>query len=120
MQGRILFLFTEFPDQPMPWYEKQFLARQKGCYVTVIFELVAAVLFILAALTITKDWNKAQQEEEGKFPQVSIYTRNLVGAGAAGSNLLLGKAHTLLILAKFLFYCLTLQSKFSDYLPGYY
>lgn len=55
---------TKFPDQPMPWYEKQFLARQKGCYVTVIFELVAAVLFILAALTITKDWNKAQQEEE--------------------------------------------------------
>ena len=72
----------------MPWYEKQFLARQKGCYVTVIFELVAAVLFILAALTITKDWNKAQQEEEGKlFPKFPFTTRDLVGGGGRGQQL---------------------------------
>ena len=88
MQGRALFLFTEFPDQPMPWYEKQFLARQKGCYVTVIFELAAAVLFILAALTITNDWNKAQQEEEGKlFLKFPSTTRELVGGGGRGQQL---------------------------------
>ena len=46
--------------------EKDFLSLQWGCYVTVILEFASALFFLMGALTVTKDWTKAQKEEEGK------------------------------------------------------
>ena len=54
------------PGVPMSDAEKDFLSLQWGCYVTVILEFASALFFLMGALTVTKDWTKAQKEEEGK------------------------------------------------------
>ena len=58
---------TRDDTSPMSVPERDFLSLQKGCYVTVVLEFCAALLFLVAALTISKDWKKAQKEEEGKL-----------------------------------------------------
>jgi len=55
---------TYVPGDPMSDAEKDFLSLQWGCYVTVILEFASALFFLMGALTVTKDWTKAQKEEE--------------------------------------------------------
>ena len=63
---KTLVQIPDSPGVPMSDAEKDFLSLQWGCYVTVILEFASALFFLMGALTVTKDWTKAQKEEEGK------------------------------------------------------
>ena len=45
--------------------EKSYLALKNAFYVTVGAELLASFLFLLATFYVTKDWAKAEKEEQG-------------------------------------------------------
>jgi len=55
---------TSQPWLPMSQAERDYLSLRNGFYVTIGAEFLAAIIFLISTLYVTKDWAKAEKEEQ--------------------------------------------------------